>query len=230
MANEHKSPATFPTDEIKDWVFDLDNTIYPAKSNLFVRVAIRITAFVAQHFNVPEDEARVIQKDLFHRYGTTMRGLMVEQGLPPEDFLHFVHDIDVSDLPHETELDAMIGQLPGRKHIFTNGTVPHAENILNAYGIRHHFDQIFDIVGADYIPKPEKQAFDRFMEITAINPESAVMIEDMARNLEPAHHLGMRTVWLASDIDWAARGADEDYVHFIADDLKAFLSALAKPA
>ena len=230
MANKHKSPATFPTDDIKDWVFDLDNTIYPAKSNLFVRVAVRITAFVSQHFKVPEDEARLIQKDLFHRYGTTMRGLMVEEGLPPEDFLHFVHDIDVSDLPHEKELDALISQLPGRKHIFTNGTVPHAENILNAYGIRHHFDQIFDIVGADYIPKPEKQAFDRFMEITAINPESAVMIEDMARNLEPAHHLGMRTVWLASDIDWAARGADEDYVHFIADDLKAFLYALAKPA
>ena len=229
MAIDPKSPDGFPIDQINDWVFDLDNTIYPAKSNLFVRVAVRITAFVAQHFKVPEDEARVIQKDLFQRYGTTMRGLMVEQGLTPEEYLHFVHDIDVSDLPHETELDAMIGALPGRKHIFTNGTVPHAENILNAYGIRHHFDQIFDIVGADYVPKPEKQAFDRFMQVTSIDPAGAVMIEDMARNLEPAHHLGMRTVWLASDIDWAARGADEDYVHFVADDLKAFLSALAKP-
>jgi putative hydrolase of the HAD superfamily len=159
-----------------------------------------------------------------------MRGLMVERGLTPEEYLHFVHDIDVSDLPYETELDAMIGALPGRKHIFTNGTVPHAENILNAYGIRHHFDQIFDIVGADYVPKPEKQAFEKFMQVTSIDPAGAVMIEDMARNLEPAHHLGMRTVWLASDIDWAARGADEDYVHFVADDLKAFLSALAKPA
>lgn len=225
-----KSPATFPTAEIQDWVFDLDNTIYPAKSNLFVRVAVRITEFVARHFDVPHDEAKVIQKDLFQRYGTTMRGLMVEQGLAPEDYLHFVHDIDVSDLPVETELDSMLATLPGRKHIFTNGTVPHAENILNAYGIRHHFDQIFDIVGADFVPKPEQAAFDSFVSTTGIDPTGAVMIEDMARNLEPAHGLGMRTVWLASDIDWATQGADEDYVQFVAEDLKAFLSALALPA
>ena len=230
MQLSEKSPVHFPVSDINDWIFDLDNTIYPARSNLFVRVAVRITEFVANHFEVEADEARVIQKDLFHRYGTTMRGLMVEENMTPDAFLHYVHDIDVSDLPYEAELDQMIGALPGRKHIFTNGTVPHAENILNAYGIRHHFDQIFDIVGADYVPKPEKQAFDRFMQVTSIDPAGAVMIEDMARNLEPAHHLGMRTVWLASDIDWAARGADEDYVHFVADDLKAFLSALAKPA
>jgi len=230
MQISEKSPVHFPVSDINDWIFDLDNTIYPARSNLFVRVAVRITEFVASHFEVETDEAKVIQKDLFHRYGTTMRGLMVEENMTPDAFLHYVHDIDVSDLPYEAELDQMIGALPGRKHIFTNGTVPHAENILNAYGIRHHFDQIFDIVGADYVPKPEKQAFDRFMQVTSIDPAGAVMIEDMARNLEPAHHLGMRTVWLASDIDWAARGADEDYVHFVADDLKAFLSALAKPA
>lgn len=230
MSSVSRSPADFPTASINDWVFDLDNTIYPAKSNLFVRVAVRITEFVAQHFNVPHDEARVIQKDMFRRYGTTMRGLMVEQGLAPEDYLHFVHDIDVSDLPVETELEAMLAALPGRKHIFTNGTVPHAENILNAYGIRHHFDHIFDIVGADFVPKPEQAAFDRFVGATGIDPAGAVMIEDMARNLEPAHGLGMRTVWLVSDHDWAARGADEPYVHFIADDLKSFLSALAIPA
>ena len=226
MSAESKSPTGFPTDSINDWVFDLDNTIYPARSNLFVRVAVRITEFVARHFDVPHDEAKVIQKDLFHRYGTTMRGLMVEQGLTPEEYLHFVHDIDVSDLPVETELDAMLAALPGRKHIFTNGTVPHAENILNAYGIRHHFDQIFDIVGADFVPKPEQAAFDSFISTTGIDPTGAVMIEDMARNLEPAHALGMRTVWLVSDHDWAATGADEPYVHFIADDLKSFLSTL----
>ena len=227
MSPESKSPTGFPTDSINDWVFDLDNTIYPARSNLFVRVAVRITEFVARHFDVPHDEAKVIQKDLFHRYGTTMRGLMVEQGLTPEEYLHFVHDIDVSDLPVETELNAMLAALPGRKHIFTNGTVPHAENILNAYGIRHHFEQIFDIVGADFVPKPEQAAFDSFISTTGIDPTGAVMIEDMARNLEPAHALGMRTVWRVSDHDWAATGADEPYVHFIADDLKSFLSTLA---
>ena len=172
----------------------------------------------------------MIQKDLFYRYGTTMRGLMVEENLAPEDYLHFVHDIDVSDLPRETELDQLLADLPGRKHIFTNGTVPHAENILDAYGIRHHFDHIFDIVGADFVPKPEQKAFDSFVATTGIDPLGAVMVEDMARNLEPAHELGMRTVWLVSDHDWAAKGADEPYVHFVAEDLKSFLSALAIPA
>ena len=144
MQSHEKSPIHFPVSDINDWIFDLDNTIYPARSNLFVRVAVRITEFVANHFEVEADEARVIQKDLFHRYGTTMRGLMVEENMTPDAFLHYVHDIDVSDLPRETELDRMLANLPGRKHIFTNGTVPHAENILDAYGIRHHFEHIFN--------------------------------------------------------------------------------------
>lgn len=226
MPTHAKSPAQFPMADIKDWVFDLDNTIYPAQSNLFVRVAVRITEFVANHFDVEMDVAKIIQKDLFYRHGTTMRGLMVEENMPPDAYLHYVHDIDVSDLLHEAELDQMLDTLPGRKHIFTNGTVPHAENILNAYGIRHHFDKIFDIVGTDYVPKPEMAAFDRFFAKTEIDPVSAVMIEDMARNLAPAAAFGMRTVWLASEHDFATKGADEDYVHFIADDLKGFLSGL----
>ena len=217
----------FPTTMINDWIFDLDNTIYPARTNLFLRVAVRITEFVAKHYRVPHDEARIIQKDLFHRYGTTMRGLMIEEAICPDTFLNFVHDIDLSDMPLDQELDRMIGALPGKKHIFTNGTVPHAENVLNAFGIRHHFDQIFDIVAADYIPKPEQHAFDQFMKKTSIDPAGAVMIEDMARNLKPAAELGMRTVWLDSDIEWAARGSESDYVHYRADDLKGFLAAVA---
>ena len=219
--------SDFPTTMINDWIFDLDNTIYPARTNLFLRVAVRITEFVAKHYQVPHDEARVIQKDLFHRYGTTMRGMMTEEAICPDTYLNFVHDIDLSDMPLDQELDRMIGSLPGRKHIFTNGTVPHAENVLNAFGIRHHFDQIFDIVAADYIPKPEQHAFDQFMKKTGIDPAGAVMIEDMARNLQPAAALGMWTVWLDSDIEWATRGANSDYVHYRADDLKGFLAAVA---
>ena len=188
---------------------------------------MRITEFVANHYLVPHDEARVIQKDLFHRYGTTMRGMMTEEAICPDAYLSFVHDIDLSDMPLDHELDRMIGALPGKKHIFTNGTVQHAENVLTAFGVRHHFDQIFDIVAADYIPKPEQHAFDQFMQKTKIDPTGAVMIEDMARNLQPAAALGMQTVWLNSNIEWATRGADSDYVHYRADDLKGFLAAVA---
>ena len=222
------APSTdVPTTSINDWSFDLDNTIYPARTNFCFLVAVRITEFVANHYLVPHDEARVIQKDLFHRYGTTMRGMMTEEAICPDAYLSFVHDIDLSDMPLDHELDRMIGALPGRKHIFTNGTVPHAENVLDAFGVRHHFDQIFDIVAADYIPKPEQHAFDQFMQKTNIDPTGAVMIEDMARNLQPAAALGMRTVWLDSDIEWATQGADSDYVHYRADDLKGFLAAVA---
>jgi putative hydrolase of the HAD superfamily len=221
------APITdFPTRMINDWIFDLDNTIYPASTNLFLRVAVRITEFVANYYLVSHDEARVIQKDLFHRYGTTMRGMMTEEAICPDTYLNFVHDIDLSDVLLDQELNQMIGTLPGRKHIFTNGTVPHAENVLNAFGIRHHFEKIFDIVAADYIPKPEQHAFDQFMKKTGIDPTGAVMIEDMARNLQPAAALGMRTVWLNSELEWAIRGADSDYVHYRAENLKGFLAAV----
>ena len=218
--------ADFPTETIGDWIFDLDNTIYPARTNLFRRVSVRITKFVASHYDVPASDARVIQKDLFHRYGTTMRGMMSEENIDPNVYLNYVHDIDVSDLNYDSELDELLSGLPGLKHIFTNGTVQHAENILSAYGVRHHFDKIFDIVAANYIPKPDQHAFDCFLNQTGIDPNGAVMIEDMAANLRPAAAVGMRTVWLVSDIKWASRGSDEPFVHFKADDLKGFLRSL----
>ena len=218
--------AAFPTEKIGYWIFDLDNTIYPAKTNLFRRVSVRITEFVASYYNVPAKDARVIQKDLFHRYGTTMRGMMSEENIQPDVYLSYVHDIDVSDLSYDEELDEMLSRLPGRKHIFTNGTVQHAENILSAYGVGQHFDQIFDIVAANYIPKPEQYAFDLFLNQTGIDPNGAVMIEDMAANLRPAAALGMHTVWLSSDVEWANRGSDEPFVHYKADNLKGFLRSL----
>lgn len=230
MEQHHGQLSSFPAKSVRDWVFDLDNTIYPASSNLFLRVSRRINAFVARHFDVPEQEAQAIQTDLFRRYGTTMRGLMVEHELEPDEFLAYVHDIDLSDVPVETELDGLLGALPGRRHIFTNGTVPHAENVLNAYGIRHHFDQIFDIVASSFVPKSEVVAFEKFLEATGIDPGGAVMVEDMAKNLKPAHEVGMHTVWLQSEIDWAAKGSGEPYVHYVAPDLKKFLSSLALAA
>ena len=154
--------------------------------------------------------------------------MMSEENIEPDIYLNYVHDIDVSDLDYDKELDGMLSALPGRKHIFTNGTVSHAENILSAYGVRSHFDQIFDIVAANYIPKPEKHAFDCFLDQTGIDPKGAVMIEDMAANLRPAAALVMLTVWLASDIKWANRGSDEKFVHYKAEDLKAFLRSIVQ--
>lgn len=211
---------------VSDWVFDLDNTIYPARSSLFPRVAERMTQFIMAHFDLAEDQAAEMKTRLFRRYGTTMRGLMVEHDMAPDDFLHYVHEIDLSDVAVDAELDGLLGRLPGRKHIYTNGTVRHATRILNAFGIRHHFDFMFDIVASDHIPKPDPQPYDLFVRQSGIVPETSVMIEDMARNLEPAANLGMQTIWLVSDHDWAAKGAENNFVHFISADVKQCLADL----
>ena len=211
---------------ITDWVFDLDNTIYPARSSLFPRVAERMTDFICNEMKLDREAAAALKTRLFRTYGTTMHGLMKEYGMAPEAFLSYVHEIDLSDVEQDKELDNMLTQLEGRKHIYTNGTVRHAERILDAFGIRHHFEVIFDIVASEHIPKPAPAPYDRFLEISGIIPQNAVMIEDMARNLEPAAACGMKTIWLVSDHDWAATGVSETYVHYIAEDVKHCLNVL----
>ncbi len=206
-----------------EWVFDLDNTIYPAKSNLFARVAQKMTEFLMQEFSLPEDEAAALKTRLFREYGTTMHGLMKEFGMDSKPFLTYVHDIDVSDIDHDTELDALLAELPGRKHIFTNGTVAHAENILGAFGVRSHFDFIFDIVGANHEPKPAMRPYEIFLAQSAINPDKAVMIEDMAVNLRAPAALGMGTIWIEHDHEWARAGSEQDYVHYQSADIKSCL-------
>ena len=224
LRQKHISQAGFS--DVTDWVFDLDNTIYPANSSLFPRVAERMTLFISDALGMTLDDAAALKTRLFRSYGTTMHGLMKEYGMTPDAFLAFVHEIDLSDVMPDAELDRLLGTLNGKKHIYTNGTVRHAERILDAFGIRHHFDHIFDIVASDHIPKPNPAPYQRFFELSGIRPQQAVMIEDMARNLEPAARAGMGTIWLVSDHDWAHKGASQDYVHFIAEDVKHCLNAL----
>lgn len=209
---------------IDDWVFDLDNTIYPAKSNLFARVAQKMTDYLSDHFSIPQDEAAILKTRLFREYGTTMHGLMHEFDMAPDGFLSYVHDIDLSDIDHDKELDDLLSRLPGRKHIFTNGTVAHADNILGAFGVRHHFEFIMDIVQANHEPKPALRPYEIFLDKSGINPERAVMVEDMAVNLQPAAELGMKTIWIEHDHEWARAGSDQDYIHYRSTDLKTCLS------
>lgn len=211
-------------DAIDDWVFDLDNTIYPAASNLFARVAQKMTDYLADHFTISQDEAATLKTRLFREYGTTMHGLMHEFNMAPDGFLAYVHDIDLSDVSHDVALDELLAELPGRKHIFTNGTVAHADNILGAFGLRHHFDVIFDIIQAEHEPKPAMRPYELFVAQAGINPARSVMIEDMAVNLEPAAQLGMQTIWLEHDHEWAKQGSDQPYIHYRSTDLKSCLT------
>ncbi len=216
------------------WVFDLDNTLYPAHSNLFAQVDVRIRDYVARLLDVPPDEANEIQKDYYRRYGTTLRGLMDERGIAPDDFLEYVHDIDHSVLAPAPELAAALKRLPGRKFIFTNGSRVHAEKTAARLGIAEHFTDIFDIVAAELSPKPNRETYDRFLALTGVSPARAAMFEDLSRNLAVPHRLGMRTVLVVPRGTrevfreaWELEGDDAPHVEFVTDDLAGFVAAVA---
>ena len=216
------SPLPAPLSEIEHWVFDLDNTLYPAACDLFSQIDWRMTAFIAEALSLPPDEARPLQKALFRRHGTTLRGLMVEHGLEPSAFLDFVHDIDYAPVLACDRLKAAMAALPGEKLIFTNGTVRHAERVLERLGL-DGFSGIFDIVAADYMPKPDPAPYASFVKRHAIDPRRAAMVEDIARNLVPAAALGMTTVWVAGGPDWAKAGSEDGHIHHATDDLAGWL-------
>ena len=217
-----------PLWEAENWIFDLDNTLYPASCRLFDQVDKNITQFIMQFLDLDWDEAYAIQKSYFRRYGTSMNGLMKIHGADPIEFLEFVHNIDLSHVARNPRMDEALTRLPGRKVIFTNGSVKHAERIIDALGVTHHFESIFDIVAADFRPKPNQDTYETCIQKYSINPNSAVMVEDMAQNLTPANKLGMTCVWVASDTEWARTGYQEGHVHHIINDLTTWLELITK--
>ena len=211
---------------IEGWVFDLDNTLYPASQNLFAQIDKRMTAFIGEALAVERDKAYRLQKQFLGEYGTTLAGLMNKHGLPPGPFLDFVHDIDVSPLTPDPKLSNALANLPGKKYIFTNGTQKHAERVSDRLGVLHHFDDIFDIVSADFIPKPSLETYKKIIEKYKIEPQYSIFIEDIARNLKPAHELGMKTVWIINDEPWAAEFSNSNFINYRTDKLSKFLKEI----
>ena len=186
---------TGPFSHIDSWVFDLDNTLYDAESHVFVEVGARMTDFVAAHLNLPREEADRKRKHFYKTYGTTLRGLMTEHGVPPDHFLKHVHDIDLSVVPQCEITKAGLKQLPGKRFIFTNAPRHFAEAMTAQLGIRDCFDGLFAIEDAAYWPKPNLDTYHVFLKKHGVDPARACMFEDMEINLKPAHDLGMTTVW-----------------------------------
>ena len=218
---------------IRDWVFDLDNTLYPHHSNLFAQIDVKMTAYMSDLLQVSQEEARVLQKELYRDFGTTLNGLIRTHDIDPDDFLQKVHDIDYSWLSPDPELGEAIRALPGRKFIFTNGDRGHAERTARQLGILDHFDDIFDIVAAGLTPKPAAETYDKFTQLHKVAGPDAVMFEDLARNLEVPKRLGMTTVLIVprnfeptfSEI-WERDPGQEDDVDYVTDDLAGFLRAV----
>jgi len=211
---------------IDTWIFDLDNTLYPAHSNLFAKIDKRMGEFISNFLSVDLAEAKALQKKYFHEHGTTMRGLMQNHDMKPDAFLDYVHNIDVSDLAKAPELSSALDQLEGRKIIFTNGSHYHANNVSSQLGIDHHFDHIFDIIAADYKPKPNSDVYEKLTDELEIDPTKAILFEDMAKNLLPAHEMGMKTVWIPNDAHWSHDSSEGDHIHHVTDDLPRWLHDL----
>jgi len=218
--------------DVTVWIFDLDNTLYPPESALWPQVDQRITLFLGNMFGIDGMSARALQKYYYQKYGTTLKGLMEQYGMKPEPFLDFAHDIDVSKLPPDPELGQAIERLPGRKLILTNGSEAHARNVAGRLGILHHFEAVFDIIAADFTPKPEEATYLKFLDQYQIDPSRAAMFEDLEKNLLVPHRLGMRTVLILPKQYDIHREAEEqaditaEYVHFKTKDLAAFLREL----
>lgn len=226
------SPADFA--HVRDWVFDLDNTLYPHHINLFAQIDRNMTAFVSELLQLEPDEAKLLQKRYYHEHGTTLAGLMLHHKVDPNAFLERAHAIDYSALLPDEALGEAIRTLPGRKFIFTNGTVSHAEAAARAMGILDHFDDIFDIVAADYQPKPAGATYDKFASLNRVDTAHAAMFEDLPRNLLVPKTLGMKTVLLVPRNLGSAiletwervESIDGDSVDYVTDDLTGFLQAL----
>ena len=179
---------------VDSWIFDLDDTLYPRESEVMALVSDRMTEFMVQFTGLPRDEAWTLQKKYFHEHGTTLAGLMAHHGLPPEEFLTFVHDISLDGLSADAELRQGLERLPGRRLVFTNGSGDHAERVLAKLGVADLFEDIFHIASADYLPTPAVSTFDKMAKAFGLTPKSAVFFEDSERNLEPAAAMGMTTV------------------------------------
>jgi putative hydrolase of the HAD superfamily len=218
---------------VDTWVFDLDNTLYPASSDLWPKIDHRITLFMIRLFGLDGMSSRALQKYYYKHYGTTLRGLMTEHGVDAETFLKFVHDVDRSSLLPDHSLAAAIAALPGRKLILTNGSREHALDTAKQLAIDHIFEDVFDIVAADFIAKPHEGAYERFFERHGVEPKRSALFEDIARNLIFPHARGMTTVLVTPEAgleekreSWEIAHGREPHVDFTTNDLAGFLEGL----
>jgi putative hydrolase of the HAD superfamily len=217
---------------VDTWVFDLDNTLYPHEARIWPQVDERITLFLSELFGLDGLSSRALQKYFYQRYGTTLSGLMQEHGVSADDFLDFVHHIDLSELDPDPHLGEVIGALPGRKLIYTNGTRKHAENVAGKLGILDRFDGVFGITEGGFQPKPERGAFERFFQRFDVEPTRAAMFEDIEKNLVVPHDVGMRTVLILPKTPdpfreaWEQTAMAGGHVHHVTTDLTGFLRGL----
>ncbi|MFQ6550065.1 pyrimidine 5'-nucleotidase [Aestuariibius sp. 2305UL40-4] len=205
---------------IRHWVFDLDNTLYTPDARLFDQIEERMADWIMESLDLGRQDAHALRRTYWQRYGTTLAGLMAEHRIDPDGFLDHVHDIDLAALAPDPGLRRAIDALPGRRIVFTNGSRGHAARILAARGLTDLFEAIYGVEDADYVPKPQRAAFDAIFDSDNLTPDRSAMFEDDIRNLETPFALGLRTVHVAGEPDPAP------HIHHHTDDLAGFLSQI----
>ena len=211
---------------VTDWIFDLDNCLYPASTGLFELIDERMAAYIERLLGVDRTEAKRVQKSHFHTHGTTLAGLMREHQVDPHHFLDDVHAIPLDRLLPDHRLAAGLARLPGRKLIFTNADEPYARRVLDALGIAGLFAELHDIHAAELRPKPDRHGYQLMLDRFSIDPRRAAMVEDMAQNLKPAKELGMMTVWVDNGSERGNHDHHPDFIDLTVNDVGEWLEAM----
>ena len=211
---------------IKFWLFDLDNTLYSGNTKVFDQIDKKMSEYISVKLKIDIKKAKEIQKSYFYKYDTTLSGLIKNHKIDADEFLNFVHDIDVDFLQKDLNLSEQLGKLDGKKIIFTNGSRKHALNVTKRIGIDKYFDDIFDIVDAEFFPKPTPSPYEKLVKKHKIDPNLCVFIEDIARNLKPAYEMGMKTIWIENDEPWAKKYSDSNFINYTTNNLAGFLKKI----
>ena len=211
---------------VDDWIFDLDNCLYPASTRLFALIDQRMGAYIQRLLDCDAEEARRVQKEHFHAHGTTLAGLMRCQEVDPHDFLADVHSIPLDRVQRDDRLGAALGRLPGRKFIFTNGDEPYARRVLEAIGVHDRFEELHDIHASSYRPKPDPYGYELLCRRFGIDPDKALLVDDMAQNLRPAKKLGMTTVWVDNGSERGSHTADDSFIDYRIEEVGEWLETI----
>ena len=211
---------------IKNILFDCDGVLYQDLEAVFGQVSKKMTEYISKKLNIDLIKAKELQTNYFHKYNTSLNGLMIHHDIPPREFLEYVHDIDLSFLEKDKTLRYELENIKLNKYVFTNGSKEHVKNITTHLGIDDQFDGVFDIVDAEYHPKPEAKAFDLMVQKFKIDPNETLYIEDIAKNLSIGKERGTITAWLINDEYWGKKESEKDYIDYKIENLSLFLKEI----
>ena len=211
---------------IKNFIFDCDGVLYDDLEGVFGQVSKRMTEYISKKLNLNLEKAKELQTNYFHKYNTSLNGLMIHHDIDPQEFLKYVHDINLDFLKKDLKLRKELIELKTKKFVFTNGSHEHASNITKTLGISDLFDGFFDITDCNFVPKPSIEPYKKLIDKFNIKPSETVFIEDIAINLEPAKKLGMKTVWLKNNEYWGKKDSDKKFVDLKIENLSSFLKEI----